>query len=286
MSIDRFLLPVSESPAPPRYRTLRRLLCALGLGAAIALCLLYRAEVLDGYVFWPIEIWEHAVNTSIVYFCALALVAVLWRQRQMRPEPGAVSYERRTGGLTIRTPVATTTALLGGTALGLIGLGACSVLTLISSRPPAVWLWDWGTTLMAVSAVCLPVGTDLAIRTVDYALNTRGVTLTPKHISAQAEGSRLAEVPWDALRTVSAPHIAATKLAPAGTFLVLLTDWEAFAAQRAAFNSDLQTVRRIIEFFHQHPEHRQALVDPREAVQLVQRKMAAGPKEEEAHDGR
>lgn len=271
MTVDRFRLSVGERlPASP-LRAFLRSVYALGLGAVIALTLWYRVEVIDDFVPWPSDIWEHAVNLSIVYFCVLALVAVLRPRWRTDPEPGAVTYERRSGGLTIRTPVAATTWLLAAAALGLIGLGACALGMLIWSRPPAVWLWGWESTCVALCVACLPAGIDLAIRTIAYAITTRGVTLTPTRISAQAEGSRLTEVPWEELRSVTAPVVAATKLSSAGAFLMLATDWEVFTASSAAFDSDVRSVQQIIEFYRRHPEHRGALDDPRTALELVQR---------------
>lgn len=271
MTVDRFLLTTAEHRPPSPRRTFRRVLCALGLGAVIALTLWYRVEVLDDFVPWPGDFWEHAVNLAIVYFCLLALIAVLRPRWRTDPEPGVVGYARRPGSLTICAPIASTTWLLAAAALGLIGLGMCSLIMLIWSRPPAVWLWDWGLTLIAVGVACLPAGIDLAIRTIAYAITTRGVTLTPTRISAQAEGSRLTEVPWEELRSVTAPVVAATKLSSAGAFLMLATDWEVFTASSAAFDSDVRSVQQIIEFYRRHPEHRGALDDPRTALELVQR---------------
>lgn len=275
MTVDRFRLPIT-APPPPMTSALRwPTPWLLGLGAVIVLSAVIGTVMLHRRPVAPKFLFQGAVCLWILCMCTPALVVAAYRSRQMQYAPGRVSYLRQAGSVTIRTPLRAGTVIAAYFSLVCIGMGACAVITLwwaLNERE----FWEANGKGMVTMCIWLPIGIGLLMGTINLA-TTRGITLTPTHIRAQAGWQRLRDVPWEALGLVSVEEYEAEKLVPAYTSLAMTSDYQnVFIVSSASLGSDPDSVRCVIEFFRQHPEHRQTLGDPRAALELVRGAMMAG----------
>lgn len=275
MAVERIRLTVTAAPPfdsearPSAFLVL--VLGATSVAGAICSVVIFLGAPLTG----P-RLFEGAVWASAVYFCVPAIAWMLWRPGSAQYVPGQVSYEQQPGSLTIRTPRAAKVMILIYMSLGCVALGTCSVIALCwtISSGDQLTLVRW--VLMPVACVLLPAGIGMMIWAIRFGCTRLGVTLTPTHVSAQAEGSRLVEVDWEAITSVSVALTEPTKYAPATSRLsITLADGE-FSASWVALASDPHSVRQVVEFFRQHPEHRHTIADASAAMRLVQRELAAG----------
>ncbi|SDQ09739.1 hypothetical protein [Leucobacter chromiiresistens] len=275
MIIDRFRLPIVGDPPPlkpeSRSPTVRILgACAVGiLGGVLSIALIVGGQLTPKLLFMG------TVYGVIAYFCWGRVMMAVWPSKRTMYLPGSVSYEQQSGRLRMRTPLAAKTTFVAFWALGLIGSGASSTVALCWSVAEATG-WEKSWIRMGLVSLFLPLGIGILISTFWRVRTTCGVSLAPTSICGQAEGMRLEEVPWESLRAASVGETPATKFTPLFTSLRLTTDRGAFHASSAALGSDPHSVRCVIEFFQQHPEHRNALEDPRAALELVRNAMLSG----------
>lgn len=275
MTVGRDQLPINVPP-PPTTLVFRWPTCLLlGLGAVIVLSTVLGIAFLWGGPLAPNLLFKGALCVWFVYFCVPVSAVAMLPGRNTQYAPGRVSYVRRPGRMTICAPLRVQIVAMGYASLGFVSMGACSVLTLWWALNERVF-WESNGIGMAAISLLLPIGIGLLRWTASIA-TTRGITLTPTHLEARAEGQRLRKAPWEALGLVTVCEFEASKLFPAYTSLGMTTDLDnPLIVSSSILGSDPDSVRCVIEFFRQHPEHRKALEDPRAALALVRNAMLSG----------
>lgn len=274
MTVAKFVLPTTIRA--PRGKIYIRFPAIHALvSVALIIFGLIASMVMAGEPLTPTRLWRRATFAAVPVFAAPLLLIVLWRPKPTSYVTGSVSYVRERSELTIRPPLVLKVLAIAYWAVAFIGLGACSAIafcwTFSFGIEPGFTRWIG----MAATSMFLPFGIGLAVWAILYVRTTRGVTLAPGHIRAEADQNRLGAVSWELLRSVAVTQSELEKRAPSFRNLAITTENGGVLVSSMSIGSDPHAVQRVIEFYWQHPEHRHVLADPRAALDLVKQSMLA-----------
>ena len=275
MKIERFHLPVTRTPRAQEASVRQPLLLTLVGGAGVAIALVIAIGSV-GRALSPEQLHRAGLCWTVVYFGIPGMIMSVTKHGAARYERGVVSFVRQPGGLVIRTPRILRVAIGVFLAIGLVGVGTSSTIAFCWAISSGAKIGPSGWLVMAVTSLLLLFGIGMVGIVVRTVRRSSGITLTPTHVSAEAEGRRLPMTPWKELDPVVAEYIEPKRHPPGFARVLITTEWDRFAVTAPGIASDPYSVQYIIEFFRQHPEHRHVLVDPRAALNLVKRALAAG----------
>lgn len=275
MSVERCRLPIAPALPPRKRRVSADSLRVLLMMLVGEFAFLLGAGVLAGPPR-PEALWFGSLMWWAVSACIIGLILTYFGWNGAIYPQGVVSYVRDAQNLVIRTP-RVRKAIIGSLfVVSNVVFGACSVVALCWAISVGAELRRSWWSGMVTTSLFLPVSLYIARHVCRFAFRSPGITLAPTGISGRTEGGHLEETDWGAVSAVSAVRTEAARRLPAYTSVRIETARAAFTASSMAFDSDPHGVTSVIEFFRQHPEHRNALQDPRAALELVRNAMLSG----------